>query len=200
MGESYSFELVEKAEQLYCVEGHTFEQVATLTGVAVSTLKRWSDRYGWQESKEKIRKALGSIRTNTIMLRARLIENCLTTLSAQDAFAVASLEGTAMKAAELAAKGQAASPAPEQLREIKTDEDAVAALEEAVQIKLNTLLTNPGTVSLAAVKEIKSAQDFVRGLRDDLNRKQAAGTTQAKKGLSLEAANELRRELLGMKA
>lgn len=169
MGESYSFEVVERAEQLYCVEGHTFEQVATLTGVAPSTLKRWAADYGWQEAKERIRKALASIRTNTIMLRARLIENCMETLSAKDAFAVASLEKAALQASELALKRQASGAVAGdeglQRREIKTEADAVAALEEAVQIKLNAMLADPSRVNLAAVKDVKQVLDLLKKLK-----------------------------------
>lgn len=199
MGESYSFEVVERAEQLYCVDGQTFEAVSTLTGVAASTLKRWSEAYGWQEKKEQIRKAMSSIRTNTILLRARLIENCLQTLAAKDAFAVASLENMAMKASELAAKNQSAQPpAIENLREIKTDEDAVAALEEAIQIKLNAMLTNPGQISLASVKEIKTVGEFIAGMRARVSKTDMEAGRR--KGLSAEAADQLRREILGVKS
>lgn len=200
MGESYSFEVVERAEQLYCVDGQTFDAVATLTGVAASTLKRWSESYGWQEKKEQIRQAMSSIRTNTILLRARLIENCMTTLAAQDAFAVASLESMAMKASELASKSQgapAAAPALENLREIKTDEDAIAALEEAIQIKLNSMLANPGQISLAAVKEVKTVGEFVAAMRAKISKSDAEAGRR--KGLSADAANQLRREILGIK-
>mgnify|MGYP001385327336 CR=1 FL=1 len=70
MGEGYSFELVERAEQLYCVDGHTFEAVATLTGVAVSTLKRWSERYDWQDKKESIRQAMAVLQIGGSVLDA----------------------------------------------------------------------------------------------------------------------------------
>lgn len=192
MGESYSFEIVEKAEELYCVDGQSFDAVATLTGVAASTVKRWSERYNWQEKKEKIRQALSSIRTNTILLRARLIENCMTTLAANDAFAVASLESMAQKAAAAAAKNQLTPKAPETLREIKTDEDAVAALEEAVQIRLNSMLSNPGQISLAAVKDMKQALALVRDLK---TRADAAEGDKRAKVIDASELKELREQL-----
>lgn len=191
MGESHSMELVERAEQLYCVEGHTFEQVATLTGVAASTLKRWSERYGWQESKEKIRQALASIRSNTILLRARLIENCMTTMNAQDAFAVSALESTAMRAAELASKNAASVVPPvESIREIKTDEDAVAALEEAVAMKLNAMLTNPAGVSFAAVNDVKKALDLVKSLKAGVKPEDSG-----KRTIDAQTIKDLRKQL-----
>lgn len=174
----YSFEVVERAEELYCVDGQTFEAVSTLTGVAASTLKRWSERYGWQDKKEQIRQAMSSIRTNTIRLRARLLENCLTTLKSQDAFAVSALEGLALKVAAQKAdpvlKTESISSPP---REIKTDEDAVAALEEAVSIKVASMLSDPGRITGAAVKEIAQIKATIEELK-----KAASGKTAADSG------------------
>jgi len=194
MGQEYSFEVIERAEQLYCVDGQTFEAVATLTGVAASTLKRWAEKYGWPAKKEEIRQAMASIRANTIKLRARLIENCMSTLNAMDAFAVASLEGMAQKAAQLAAKGQAAQASPEKLRPIRTDEDAVAALEEAVQMRLNSILSDPQRVSLPALRDIKGVLDLLREMRA----KTAGSADPASTGLTPEAADEIRRKILGV--
>jgi transposase-like protein len=42
----------ERARSLYVVSGLTFEQVASKTGVAESTLKRWSAEEGWPEIKK----------------------------------------------------------------------------------------------------------------------------------------------------
>jgi hypothetical protein len=39
--ESYSWEIREAAEELYIIDGHTYEQVAEATGVSISQLKRW---------------------------------------------------------------------------------------------------------------------------------------------------------------
>ena len=191
----YSMAVVDRAEQLYCVDGASFEAVSSLTGVSVSTLKRWSDRYDWQANKEKIRAAMSSIRSNTVLLRARLIEKCLGSLEAKDAFAVSAIESVAQKAAQIAAKGQEQAVVPESPREIKTDEDAVAALEEAVQLKLNAMLANPGRVSLAGLKEVKSVMDLLRDMRpqtDDPGKSSGSG-------LSAEAADEIRRKILGVK-
>lgn len=172
-------EVVERAEELYCVEGHTFDAVATLTGVAVSTLKRWSERYSWQEKKDEIRQAMSSIRLNKIRLRANLIGNCLTTMNAQDAFAVASMETLALKAAAQAQKIDSVAPTePVSMREIKTDTDAVAALEEAVQMKLNIMLANPGQVKLAAVKEVKETLALLNEMRAQAERARNGNETQ----------------------
>lgn len=197
MGQEYSFEVVEKAEQLYCVDGQTFDAVATLTGVAPSTLKRWSDKYGWPEKKEQIRQAMASIRTNTILLRAKLIENCIQTMNSQDAFAVSAIEGLAQRAAQLVAKGQAAPASPETLRPIRTDEDAIAALQEAVEIRLNSMLGSPQQVNLAGIREMKQVLDLLR----DMRAKTAAGSSEpSSTGLTPAAAEEIRRKILGVRS
>jgi len=200
MGQEYSMEVVERAEELYCVDGHTFDAVATLTGVAVSTLKRWSERYGWQEKKDEIRQAMSSIRLNKIRLRANLIGNCLTTLNAQDAFAVASMETLALKAAAQARKTDSVSQGESaSMREIKTDTDAVAALEEAVQMKLNIMLANPGQVRLAAVKEVKETLALLSEMRArvEKHRLEAHATTEDKR-LDPETLKKVREQIYGV--
>jgi transposase-like protein len=97
MGESYSMEEVDRAEHLYCVAGHTFDQVAAITGIAASTLKRWSDLYGWQDRKDKTRKALREIEMKKIELRAKIAGKCLEDLAPQNVYAFAALESLAQK-------------------------------------------------------------------------------------------------------
>jgi transposase-like protein len=104
MGESYSMEMVERAEQLYCVEGLTFDAVAEATGIAGSTLKRWSETYGWQESREKIRSSLSKIRANKIALRAKAMEKCMESFDPQNVYALAALERVSQRDEQIAAR------------------------------------------------------------------------------------------------
>lgn len=97
MGESYPMEEVDRAEHLYCVVGHTFDQVSAITGIAASTLKRWSDLYGWQDRKDKTRKALRDIEMKKIELRAKIAGKCLEDLAPQNVYAFAALESLAQK-------------------------------------------------------------------------------------------------------
>jgi transposase-like protein len=192
----YSMEIVERCEQLYCVDGQTFEAVATLTGVAAGTLKRWSAQYGWQEKKEQIRQAFSGIRTNTIILRAKLIENCMNTLNAQDAFAVSAMESLAQRATQAAKSTGAQAPQlPENLREIRSDEDAIAALEEALEIKVNRMLADPGQLNFSAMRDLKQVMDLVRDLK---TKRSQAGETKST-GLTPQAADRIRRDILGIK-
>ena len=192
-------EVVERAEELYCVEGHTFDAVSTLTGVAVSTLKRWSERYGWQEKKDEIRQAMSSIRLNKIRLRANLIGNCLTTMNAQDAFAVASMETLALKAAAQAQKTDSVSQTESvSMREIKSDSDAVSALEEAVQMKLNIMLANPGQVKLAAVKEVKETLALLAEMRAQADKQGLEARATTEKRLDPDTLKKVREQIYGV--
>ncbi len=192
----YSMEVVQQAEDLYCVDGLTYDEVARQVGVATSTLKRWAAKWDWAAKREELRAALSGIKRNTVLLRAKLIENCLNTLGAMDAFAVAKLEEMALKAADMAERTRedVLKPHVTPLRTITTDDDAVAALEEAVAMKLNGMLANPGQVDFRAVQDVKKALDLVRDLR-------AAAAPQGRgksKGLSPETADQIRREILGI--
>jgi transposase-like protein len=198
VGQEIPWEDRERAQELYCVDGHTFDQVAAETGIAASTLKRWSGEYDWPGKRAEIRQARADIRANTIRLRAQLIKNCLDAGApeAMDVFAVAKMEEVAAKAAELAAKGQALQAgraAP--LREIRTEADAVAALDEAVALRLNAMLADPGQVSLTGLREIKSVLDLLRDMRATVSSTEKDGQA-GDRGLSAATADKLR-DLLG---
>ena len=188
-------EAVERAEDLYCVDGHTFDAVNTLTGISISTLKRWSDRYSWQEKRERIRQARSSIRTNRILLHAELFANSLKTLDPQQVFAAAAIDGIVRKAAEAAIRERQADPNQGSLRPIRSEEDAVRALEDALEMKLNGMLSNPGSISLAAIRDVKQVMDFIRDLK---KRNESAGKSERKGGLSEDAIRQIEEQILGI--
>ena len=118
MGWEYEPETVWRAQELYCVDRLSFARVAELTGVSATTLKAWSDKYGWRAKREEIAQAESDIRVNTIKGRKVALEMLLEAgdgkEASQMAFAVASLESLALKQQELAAAGKipsAAAPA-----------------------------------------------------------------------------------------
>jgi len=193
-------ETVERAEELWCVDGLTFEAVAASVGVATSTLKRWAERYGWPAKRDEIRQALASIRVDTIKLRAKLISNCLTSMQAMDAFAVAKMEEVAIKAAELADKrAEAAPPATAPMREITSEADAVAALEEAVGLRLNAMLASPDKVTLTALREVKQVLDLLSDMRAAAGAAAKDGEPAREHGISAATAEQIR-ALLGGQA
>ena len=185
----YSFEVIEKAEELYCVDGLTYEQVASEMGIAQSTLKRWGKKYNWAAKREEIRQALSSIRVNTIRLRAELIKNCLDTLKPMDAFAVAKIEEMALKAREIK---QLEGRDTGVTREIKTREDALQALTEAVEIRINRLLTQPDQVDFKALKDLRQAMDMLQEMRGHVQEEDVKG------GFSAQAVDEICKNILGV--
>jgi transposase-like protein len=197
MGKEHPPETVFRAQELYCVDRLTFAQAAQAVGVAESTLKRWSETYGWQAKRSEVAQAEMDIRADFVLARSRMLKALLESKDAQTGFAVASLEGLAMKQAEALRQGRqvenAAAAAARPLREIKTDADAVSALEEALSIRLNQILADPARVDLKTVRELQQAIDLVQGMR-----KGAAKGEQRKKGLSPEMAEAVRSQILGV--
>lgn len=191
-------ETVERAEELWCVDGLTLADVSARTGVATSTLKRWAEKYDWQAKRDEIRQALASIRADTIKLRAKLIANCLGSMQAMDAFAVAKMEEVALKAAELADKRAEALPvtAPP-MREIATEADAVAALEEAVGLRLNAMLASPDKVTLSSLREVKQVLDLLKDMRAAAGAAAKDGTPTLERGMSADTAERIRAVLGG---
>jgi len=201
MGQEIPWEERERAQELYCVDGFTFDQVAAATQISASTLKRWASDYGWPEKRREIREALSSIKADTIRLRARLIRNCLEAGApdAMDVFAAAKMEEVAIKAADAAAKGQVlqagqpAQTAP--MREIATDADAVAALEEAVGLAVNAMLASPAQINLARLKELRAVMELLKEMRAAAGAAKDAGQPRDR-GLTAETAERIR-ALLG---
>ena len=75
MAEAYGWNTIEACEELYILDGLTFEQVAEKSGVAVATLKRWSSESApnWPERRKEYRRAQVSIRRGVMLAKAKLI-------------------------------------------------------------------------------------------------------------------------------
>jgi transposase-like protein len=199
MGKEHPPETVFRAQELYCVDRMTFAQVAKAVGVADSSVKRWSDTYGWQAKRDEIAQAEMDIRADFILARSRMLKALMENKDAQTGFAVASLEGLAMKQAEAVRQGRhlenAAAIAVQPLREIRTEADAVAALEEALNIRMGRILANPSLVDLKTVRELQQAMALVQGMRKG----EAKGAAR-KKGLTPETTEAMRRKILGVES
>jgi hypothetical protein len=97
--QEYSWEVRERAAELYIVDGLTFEQVAEAVkgifgddqAVSVSQLKRWAAPEapggGWGEKKKELREALGETKRNKILLLKKLSAAALDKLDPQIFFA-----------------------------------------------------------------------------------------------------------------
>lgn len=205
MGQEYSWEVRERAEELYIVEGFTFEQVAQATGVSESQLKRWSAEdqrlsgKSWPEKQAEYRQALGEIKRNSVLLRKKLLAQALLTLEggtakdSQSLYAATRIAGLFVRA-QAREEGQTGmSGSPAESRVIKTPQDAVAVLEEVVEKKINIMLIRPETLTLMAIKDVQKSLELIEDL------KVRYGTAKAgDKGLSAAAVEEIRRSILGM--
>ncbi|MDH5525207.1 MAG: hypothetical protein OEY01_14620 [Desulfobulbaceae bacterium] len=193
MPESYSWETRESAEELYIINGLTYEQVADHTGVSVSQLKRWGQESSWRDRRKMYRQAQTSIRYDVRMAKAKIIKSVIESQDPQKAFAFNSLV-SASAAIEKEASGQPKIQAGA-TRIIKTSQDAVDALRDAVQKKINAMLTEPGALSFAAIKDTKQAMEMVEQLaaryKPDTEEANIPG------GLSDEGAEEIINRILG---
>jgi len=225
MPQEYSWEVRERAKELYVVDGLTFDQVAGATGVSVSQLKRWSaeekewearnsegtdtpiEGRDWPEARKEFRLALGVIRRDSTLLRAKLITNALADGEFKKVLSAAMWEKTQGRGGEpgAALKGSPPpAPAPGEARSagettaplvITTPQDAIMALEMVMARRINTLAASPEGLTFAAIKDLKQTLALIDELK--LKYQPDAKTGQAP-GLSDEAAEEIRRRILGV--
>lgn len=194
MGREHPPETVFRAQELYCVDRMTFDQVAKAVGVSASTVKAWSAKHGWPVKRAEIAQAESDMRADMVIGRSRMIRKMMDTQDPQSAYAVASLEGLAMKRAEHLRRGrnldeaQAAS-----VREVDlADPTAVAeALREAVRRRLARQVRDG--VDLAGVKEILQALDLITRLEP----KSGDGDTPERRALAVASADLIRDVLSG---
>ena len=182
--ESYSWETREQAEELYIIDGLTYEQVAQRSSVSLSQLKRWGGEDGWVERRKEYRQAQSTIRRGVMLAKAKAVNALLTTMDPQTAYAFASLVSSGKIIEQEARDNRVLAQTDPAIgtieRPIKTAEDAVAALQEAVERKINAMLTQPGAVSLAGVKEMQQALEMIEKLK-----------AKATQGTDTEAAPEV---------
>lgn len=103
MAKEISWEIREQAEELYIVDGKTFDEVAEITGVSVGQLKRWGAGFpdpddpekkssSWMDRKKEYRQQFADIHRDTTKLRQKLLRQALNTLDPQQVYAAVRLE------------------------------------------------------------------------------------------------------------
>ncbi|MGD0020817.1 MAG: hypothetical protein ABSC54_00795 [Smithellaceae bacterium] len=97
MAKEIDWEIRERAEELYVVDGLTFEETAAQTKVSVNQLKNWSAAEGWREKREEYRKAKKDIRSTLMLLRQKLATEAAKDADPQKIFAFIRLEAIAEK-------------------------------------------------------------------------------------------------------
>jgi hypothetical protein len=195
MAEAISWEIREDAKELYVTEGLTYDQVAGATGVSVSQLKKWGQVESWTAARKEYREAYSSIKRDTVMLRAKLLKAALVAGDPQSVYAFAAIE----KAMSTGKNKTDPAPvtAPEKLKNINTPSDAVDALQEVVELKLNKLLAQPDILKLSQVRELKQTMELIDQMKAKYN-PDAEDDTKVEGGLSDEAAEMIRQQILGV--
>jgi len=80
---------------------------------------------------------------------------------------------------------------------IKTPEDAIKALQTAVENKLNAMLSQTGAVSFQGVQEMEKALVMIEKMKARYS-PETEGDAQVEGGLSDEAADMIRQQILGV--
>lgn len=190
MGKEIPWEIREEAEQLYIIEGKTYDEVSELTGVSVAQLQRWGAGRddedeeekitSWAERKREYRTAFSNIKRDTLLLRKRMIGKALNSLNPQDVFAISSLESVASRMEKsLADKDDFIPAAGKEKIIIKTPGDAIDALQDVVELKINTLLSKPGAINLNAIKEMKQSLELIEKMKEKYKNEKKSKTSGA---------------------
>lgn len=167
MPESYGWDTIEAAEELYILDGLTFEQVAERTGVSMSQLKRWSadSTPSWPDRRREYRAAQVSIRHGVVLAKAKLIASVIDSEDPQKAYAFGALVNSGKQieaeARERMPIAASAAPAAAASDHVEHDLDMVGALRQAVQARVAALVQQPGAVTLGAVKELLAAMEML---------------------------------------
>lgn len=180
MAEPISYEIREQAEELYIVDGRTFDDIAGITGVSVSQLKRWGaadaekEVPSWTERRREYQQNQSTIRQNTVKLRAKLLKTALDSGDPQSVYAFAAIERieASRKTASTTEKSAVPVMLPDKIRNIKSPADAVAALEEVIELKLNRLLSSPDVMKHADINDIEKSMKLISSMKQ----KYAPGT------------------------
>lgn len=198
MAESYDFETRQNAEDLYIIEGLTYEQVSERTGVSVTTLKDWGgDEKGkWRKKREEYRIAISDIKSKQVALKKALLDKAINTLDPQTIYAFSSLESATRQKKEAKVEVQQPGDAPV-LRKIETPEDAVPAIREAVERKLNNMLAT-GNFKSADLADIEKSMRLVEALEEKYLKGSVTAETK-KRSLDPDTLKTIREEIYGLR-
>jgi hypothetical protein len=143
----------------------TYEEVSSSTGVSVSQLKRWGQEGDWVERKREYRQALADIKRKTVLLKRDLLDKAMHSLDPQSVYAFSSISQATKNDVKTAAKPEI----PIQARSFETREEAVDALAEAVQQKINKMISVPGELDFKALQDLKKAWDMLEDMKAKYN-------------------------------
>lgn len=188
--EAYSWEVREAAEELFIIDGRTYEETAGATGVSVSQLKRWGMESSptWSERRREYRQAQTSVRRGVMLAKAKLIESVIETEDAQKAYAFSALVSSG-RALDEEARARTQSPAPTEEGPAFDQADLPGALSEAITRKIATMLAATGGITLGTIKELQGALALLEKLKA-----KTETTVKGERQLDAAAIKELREQ------
>jgi len=160
MAEPYSWETREQAQELYVIEGHTYDEVAGMTGVSVSQLKRWGKEDSWSEAKRELRQALTDIKRKRVLLRRDLLDKAMG-LEPQNVYAFAKMEQVAAAIDKGQEKEPKPAPVPISERKFGNYGEAIDALQQAIFLRFGELVQGNGSINPKAISDLKTAMVMV---------------------------------------
>ena len=97
MGKEIDLETRFEAEDLYIIDGLTYEQVAARTGVSVSQLKNWAAAGGWREKRAEYRQSQSTNRVKVERLRQLMLDQALGSADPQAVYAAVRVQQMAAR-------------------------------------------------------------------------------------------------------
>jgi hypothetical protein len=198
MPETYGWDIREQAEELYIIDGLTYEQVAERTGVSLTQLKRWGtdSEPGWADRRREYRQAQTTVRRGVMLAKAKAVNSLLEVMDPQTAYAFSSLVSAGRMIEAEVRENRPGQPGAQvaEVRQIATAQDAVEALQEALQRKINAVLGDPAGFSLDAVKGLRQTMELI----ESLQARYLSDSKKTKQGLSGDAVQEIRKQILGI--
>ncbi len=193
MPQEYDLTIRYRAEDLYVESRLTAEETAARTGASVSTIKRWAVEGKWSEMRRERMETRRTIKANLVKIRGKLAQRAADNPESKDIYALARLE----ELAQGDRKKESTEPSPAPVvnpRSIRTPGEAVDALQEVIEKKLNMLLAVPDTVSLKGIQELEKALGMIAKMRE----KYAPGKTGKKTQLAPETLDAIREQVYGL--
>jgi hypothetical protein len=109
----YYFEVVETAENLYIYKQKTYEEIASITGVSVAQIQRWSEKYEWRKKKLDYVKRRVEYRKSLYTVRDDFLDTARTSKDPQVVHALKALQGCIDAEEKMASASEAGSASPE---------------------------------------------------------------------------------------
>lgn len=162
---AYDFSVQDRAEELYVLSGLTHEDVAADLEVSVRTIANWAADGQWTQKRKEFRSASADIKRYATLTRLNLIKKAMHSTDPQAVYAFAALERATRAGASSDAPVIDAPDAEIPVREIRTSEEAVEALQDAVQAKLNMMLSRPSEINLTVIKDTQKALEMIDDMK-----------------------------------